>query len=103
MKMLILSTAFIAVTGLHANAQTQPSANGETPAIATPDTTNPTAPVAGANSFTEAQARERIEAAGLTNVSALVKAESGVWQGKATKDGKEVAVSLDYQGNVVIQ
>lgn len=101
MQKLILSAAFLAATALYAHAQTQPSTDGETPAIASPDTTNPTAPVAGANSFTEAQAKERIEAAGFTNVGVLVKAESGVWEGKATKDGKEVVVSLDYQGNVV--
>lgn len=54
-------------------------------------------------SFTEAQAKAKIEEAGFQNVTALVKAESGIWQGKATKDGKEVAVSLDHQGNVVAQ
>lgn len=103
MKKLILSAAFLAATGLYAHAQTQPSNDGQTPAIATPDSTNPTAPVAGANSFTEAQAKERIEEAGFQSVSALVKSEAGIWQGKATKDGKEVVVSLDYQGNVVAQ
>nr|WP_210322542.1 PepSY domain-containing protein [Aminobacter carboxidus] len=100
---MILSAAILAATGLCAQAQTQPSTDGQTPAIATPDSTNPTAPVAGANSFTEAQAKAKIEEAGFQNVSALVKAESGIWQGKATKDGKEVVVSLDYQGNVVAQ
>jgi hypothetical protein len=103
MKNLILSAAILAATAFHAQAQTQPSSDPQTPAIATPDTVNPTAPVAGANSFTEAQAKAKIEEAGFQNVTALVKAESGIWQGKATKDGKETAVSLDYQGNVVAQ
>lgn len=101
MKNLILSAAFVAAMAVHAEAQTQPSGDPQTPAVATPETVNPTAPVAGANSFTEAQAKTRIEEAGYSNVSALVLAENGIWQGTAMKDGKEVAVSLDYQGNVV--
>lgn len=103
MKKLILSAALLAATAHFAHAQTQPSSDVQAPAIVTPDTANPTAPVEGANSFTEAQAKERIQDAGFQNVSALVKAETGIWQGKATKDGKEVVVSLDYQGNVVAQ
>jgi putative membrane protein len=54
----------------------------------------------GANSFTEAQARERIEKAGYTNVSGLVKTQDGFWRGKAMKGGQTVQVSVDYQGNV---
>ena len=38
---------------------------------------------------------------GFTNVSNLKKDETGVWRGRATKDGKTVDVSLDYQGNVI--
>jgi putative membrane protein len=34
-------------------------------------------------------------------VSGLQKDDSGVWRGKAKKDGKEVDVALDFQGNVV--
>ena len=64
------------------------------------NTANPGAPVAGRNSFTEAQARSRIEAAGFTNVSGLAKDNYGVWHGKAAKAGKTSTVSLDYQGNV---
>ena len=29
------------------------------------------------------------------------KDDSGVWRGKAMKDGKSVDVSLDFQGNVI--
>jgi len=36
-------------------------------------------------------------------VSELRKDDQGVWRGKATKDGKSVAVSLDFQGNVTAQ
>jgi hypothetical protein len=62
---------------------------------------NPGAPVAGANSFTEGQAKSRIESHGYGNVNDLKKDDSGVWRGKAMKDGKSVDVSLDFQGNVV--
>ncbi|PZM15818.1 PepSY domain-containing protein, partial [Rhizobium tubonense] len=75
--------------------------NPDTPAVATPDTKNPTAPVAGHNSFTEAQAKERIEKAGYSGVTALKLDDKGIWQSTATKDGKSVTVTLDYQGNVV--
>ena len=59
------------------------------------------APVKGRNSFTEGEAKSRIEKAGFSNVSELKKDDDGVWRGKAMKDGKSVDVSLDYQGNVV--
>ena len=59
------------------------------------------APVPGANSFTEGQAQERIHGAGYSSVSELVKDDQGIWRGKATKDGKEVPIALDFQGNVV--
>ena len=47
------------------------------------------------------QNQSRIEKNGLSNVSGLAKDDSGVWRGKAMKDGQQVDVSLDYQGNVV--
>ena len=59
------------------------------------------APVQGRNSFTEGEAKSKIEKAGFANVSGLKKDDNGVWRGKAMKDGKSVDVSLDYQGNVV--
>jgi putative membrane protein len=60
-------------------------------------------PVPGANSFTETQAKTRIEEAGYSQVSALSKDSDGIWRGSAMKDGKSVGVALDYQGNVVVQ
>ena len=69
--------------------------------VATPSEQNATAPVEGANSFTEDQAKERITEAGYADVTELKLDDKGVWQGKATRDGKAVVVSLDYQGNVV--
>ncbi|MBV8897018.1 MAG: PepSY domain-containing protein [Acidobacteriaceae bacterium] len=57
-------------------------------------------PVSGANSFTESQARSKIEQAGYTNVTSLKKDDNGVWRGKASKGGSSINVSLDFQGNV---
>jgi hypothetical protein len=59
--------------------------------------------VAGANSFTEGQAKSRIEEKGFKNVSDLKKDDAGVWRGKADQNGKTVPVSVDFQGNVVAQ
>jgi uncharacterized protein with FMN-binding domain len=63
----------------------------------------PGAPIKGANSFTEGQARDRIVAAGFTSVSSLAKDGDGVWRGSAMKDGKSVKVAVDFKGNVVSQ
>jgi hypothetical protein len=73
------------------------------PAIATSGVASKTAaaPVAGANSFTETEARNRIQSFGYSNVGPLEKDSQSIWRGKATKDGKSVDVALDYQGNVV--
>ena len=66
-----------------------------------PPKTDDKAPVAGANSFTEGQAKSRIEGAGFTQVTGLKKDDQGVWRGSAMKDGKQATVSVDFRGNVV--
>ncbi len=86
-------------------AQTPIAKDGpQNSAINTPNSTNRQvdAPVAGRNSFTEGEAKSRIERLGFANVSDLKKDGNGVWRGRAIKDGKAVDVSLDYQGNVVL-
>ena len=70
------------------------------PAVRTGEGNTATAPVAGANSFTEGEAKSRIEARGFANVSELKKDEQGIWRGKAQREGKSVDVALDFQGNV---
>ncbi len=80
-------------TTTNSQSSTDGSANTEESAAA---------PVPGANSFTEAQAKERVQEAGYSDVSQLAKDDQGVWRGKAMKDGKEVPIALDYQGNVVV-
>jgi hypothetical protein len=103
--MATTATALFAVTicAVTAFAQSGPPANpnASTPAVASPSTTNPGAPAAGANSFTEGQAKSRIEAAGFSNVSGLMKDKDGIWRGTASKGGTTTNVALDFQGNVV--
>ena len=102
MKKIILAAALIGAAW-PALAQTTPATGTDpnTPAVATPETKNPTAPVEGANSFTEAQAKTRIEEAGYSDVKNLNKDDKGIWMAAGMKDGKAVSIALDYQGNVV--
>ena len=75
------------------------------PAISTSnaESKTPAAPVAGANSFTESEARSRLAAYGYTNIAGLRKDAQSIWRGTATKNGRSVKVALDYQGNIVAQ
>lgn len=99
----LISALLLSMPAL-AQSETKPANDdANTPAVASPNTTNPSAPVSGANSFTEDQARKRITDAGFTDVSALTKDDKGVWRGKANKGGAETSVSVDFQGNVVGQ
>jgi hypothetical protein len=85
-------------------AQNAPAANPEAPAnpaINRSDANNPGAPAAGANSFTEGQAKSRLEKDGYTEISELAKDGDGLWRGKAKKDGRLMEVAVDYQGNIV--
>jgi hypothetical protein len=83
------------------SAQTPPAQSGpNNKAVNSSGENNSNAPVAGRNSFTEGQAKSRIEAAGYSGVSDLKKDDSGVWRGKAKKGDKQTEVSLDFQGNV---
>jgi putative membrane protein len=97
----VITVALIGVAS--ASAQIANPQAPSNPAVNTQDANNPGAPAPGANSFTEAQARTRIEARGYTNISGLTKDASGVWRGTATRDGKNQQVAVDYQGNVAAQ
>jgi hypothetical protein len=61
------------------------------------------APLKGANSFTEGQAKDRAVAQGFMSVSNLKKDGDGIWRGSAMQDSKSVQVAIDYRGNVVPQ
>jgi hypothetical protein len=90
--LLVITAAF---------AQNPPAQSGPgNNAVNSAGQNNSNAPVAGRNSFTEGQAKSKIEEAGFTNVTELKKDDNGVWRGQASKGGSATAVSVDFQGNV---
>lgn len=103
MKKFTFGLAALLLSTSVASAQTEaPTTSQTTPAVSTSGETNPGAPVAGKNSFTEAQAKSRLEEAGYAEVSDLKLDDQGVWRAMGTKDGKHGKVSLDFQGNIVM-
>ena len=96
---VLVFAGLIAATS--ASAQTQPAQSGpNNNAVNSPGQNNSSAPVAGRNSFTEGQAKSKIEEAGYTTVTDLKKDYNGVWRGKASKGGSSTSVSVDFEGNV---
>jgi protein CpxP len=122
-KLAMLSAATVLLTSAAIAQTTQPASPGTSgptgssnPAVSTtgnaPSSTSPsgTANIVaasalekGANSFTEGQAKSRLEGAGLTNVTDLKKDNDGIWRGKAMRQGKSVTVGFDYKGNIAAQ
>ena len=96
MKKLVLAALVAALPSFAAIAQTSSTSPMPTPAPA-----DQNAPLPGANSFTEGQAKSRLESNGYTNVMDLKKDDNGVWKGKATNAGASVNVSVDYRGTIV--
>lgn len=97
---IVLATTALLAAG-PVSAQNQPAQSGpNNSAVNNPEQNNSNAPVAGRNSFTEGQAKSKIEEAGYSNVTALKKDDDGVWRGKASKGGSSSGVSVDFQGNV---
>jgi len=93
--MLAAAAAVLATSAVAQTAQT----GSHNPAVKDSTVHTINAPAKGHSSFTEAQAKGRLAKAGYTNISDLKKTDAG-WQGAATKDGKSMAVTLDYKGNV---
>ena len=83
-------------------SNTPPANPAPAPTTAAKSTTEKP-PIPGANSFTEGQAKSRIESAGFSDVTGLTKDNQGIWRGKATKNGAAVSVSLDFKGNVTAE
>lgn len=79
------------------------NANSSVNASGTINVVAPGALEKGANSFTEGQARSRIESAGFTQITGLQKDDTGVWRGKAMKGGKTMDVGFDYKGTIGAQ
>jgi hypothetical protein len=86
-----------------------PTAMMPVPKVTTPTATTTTAATGaatatggapGANSFTEGQAKSRLEKEGYTAVSGLTKDADGIWRGTAMKNAKSVSVGVDYKGNI---
>lgn len=75
------------------------AASGDRNQAVTTTSTNAAEPARGANSFSEGEARRRLESSGFTSVGGLAKDDGGVWRGTATKDGQTMQVWLDYKGN----
>ncbi len=93
-----------------ATTPTQPTQGGGTgqrsdtpPPAATTQHTQPrtaAAPVGGANSFTEGQARARMADAGFNDVQDLQLDNQGIWRARGIRNGQPSNVALDFQGNV---
>ena len=77
--------------------------NSNVNASGTINVVSPTALEKGANSFTEGQARSRLESAGFSQVTGLHKDDDGIWRGQATRQGKSAEVGFDYKGNIGAQ
>ena len=96
----LLAVAYLTLgSAAFAQASGGPDAKGNAPLKAS-HTVNDGAPKAGANSFTQAEARRHILHSGYDAVSGLTKGLDGVWRGVATKDGATVSVALDFKGDV---
>jgi len=102
-----LAFAAVAAVALGTAVRAQPAATaGPGPAAPVavvgpgggPVSTGALAP--GANSFTEGQARARIEARGFSDVTDLREDDRGIWHAVARHGGRRVEVMLDYRGNI---
>jgi len=81
------------------NTGTAAAAGDRNQAVATTGANAPQ-PAKGANSFSDGEARRRMESSGYSTVADLKKDGDGVWRGSAMKDGAKVGVWLDYKGNI---
>ncbi len=72
------------------------SSAGQPSGISIPTAPNTQPPLG----FTVSQAMARMQAAGYTRVTGLQQDARGNWNARATKDGKTVQVTLDFNGNV---
>ena len=99
-RLLLILSAGLILTGV-ASAQNPPAQSGpNNNAVNSSGQNNSDKPVAGRNSFTEGQAKSKIEEAGYTGITDLKKDDNGVWRGMASKGGASTNVSVDFQGNV---
>lgn len=83
----------------HGNAADQRAASGNNNQAVATTNANAATPAKGANSFTESQAKSRLQDNGFSDVSGLKKDDDGIWRGMANKNNQQVSVWLDYKGN----
>ncbi|MGO4175776.1 PepSY domain-containing protein [Bosea sp. TAF32] len=96
----LIALSFVAMaTAFTAHAQTSTTS----PMPAPKGEADKNAPLPGANSFTEGQAKSRLEANGYSQVGPLTKDANGIWKGSATHGGAKVNVTVDYRGNITRQ
>ena len=101
MKRLLMAILLSAAsTAVMAQTKAAPAGDSSNNAVSPSSENNTLQPATGANSFTEDQARSRIEAKGYSKVTGLTKDSNGVWRGKGMKGDAAHDVALDYQGNV---
>ena len=81
MRIVPIVVALMLVSSVALAQQKPANPDANTPAVSTPNTENPNAPVEGANSFTEGQARSRIEAPAQQRHQPD-KNPKGVWRGE---------------------
>jgi hypothetical protein len=96
MRMYLSALAALALV-----AACNPEADTDNAAIATEENIaerSADAPSPGASSFTEAQARGRLQEHGYSEPITLTQAEDGSWRGTAMQNGRSVQVTVDYQG-----
>ena len=105
MRLMRLAAGALLAAGITpALAQSDaPRTTSTPPAVSTSGAESKTtaAPVPGKNSFTETEARKRLESFGYTDVSPLHLDAQSIWRGTARKGGQEFQVGLDFQGNIV--
>jgi hypothetical protein len=101
-RILVLSIAFASVSGLALAQSSTERTTTAPPALSNPSNAAKTAaaPVPGKNSFTENEAKKRLEDHGYSQVTGLTKDDKSLWHAKAMKAGRTTSVTLDYQGNI---
>ncbi|WP_246694923.1 hypothetical protein [Methylobacterium sp. WL6] len=108
------ASAQTTVTGQPAAGGVSSATSGGQNAVTRPNTDHANATVVtgaganvklerGANSFTEGEARRRLDQAGYHEVKNLKKDGDGIWRGDALMGSKPASVGLDFKGNVAVR
>jgi len=100
---LILATFLASTTIAYAQMAATDNRAVQNPSVTSPDHARHEQLSHGHNSFTQRQARARMQRAGYEQVSDLVLDHAGLWQAHAMWRGAPVQVALDYKGHVAAQ